>query len=161
MKTSEFSTTPSIWPATPDDLPAIHALVEASGLPLEGLDEHLASTVVARLSPSTAVESTRQDPVAATATLEVYGDAALLRSVAVDERMRGRGLGHVITRAALDLARERGVRNVYLLTETAGDFFPRFGFEKILRADVPEQVVQSVEFTTLCPVSSLVMVKRI
>ncbi len=161
MKTREANTTISVGTANPDDLPAVHALVQGGGLPLEGLDEHITETIVSRLAPGAAGESTGRDSIVATATLELYGDAALLRSVAVDEGMRGRGLGHAITRAALDLARERGVRDVYLLTETAGDFFPRFGFEKTTRAGVPESVLQSIEFTTLCPESSLVMVKRV
>jgi len=98
------------------------------------------------------------DEIVGCSALEVYGDFALLRSVAVDEYHRGDGLGRDLTRAALDLARQRGVSEIYLLTETAGEFFPRFGFKPTSRADVPATVQESVEFTSACPVSALVTV---
>ena len=92
------------------------------------------------------------------AALEVYGGAALLRSVAVEPAHRGCGLGIALTRAALDLAREQGVREVYLLTETAADFFARLGFSRIPRAQAEPAVGRSLEFTTVCPASAVCMV---
>ena len=138
---------PDITPARPADLPAILDLLTASKLPRAGIEDHLASTLLARVDSG----------VVGTAALELYGSAALLRSVAVATRFRGRGLGAALTVAALDLARRRGVRTVYLLTETAGRFFPRFGFRPITRADVDVAVRGSTEFTTACPASALVM----
>jgi amino-acid N-acetyltransferase len=140
---------PDITPAAPADLPAILDLLDASNLPRAGLDEHVGSTLVAR-------ENGR---IVGSAALELYGPAALLRSVAVAPPLRGRGLGATLTAAALDLARRRGARTVYLLTETAAQFFPRFGFRLITRADVEPAVMQSQEFTTACPKGALVMRK--
>jgi N-acetylglutamate synthase-like GNAT family acetyltransferase len=57
------------------------------------------------------------DDVVGSVALELYGDAALLPSVAVAPEQRGRGLGQKLTQSALGLARQRGVRQVYLLTE--------------------------------------------
>jgi amino-acid N-acetyltransferase len=91
------------------------------------------------------------------AALELYEDGALLRSVAVDAAHRGTGLGSELTRAALRLAEEHGIRVVYLLTTTAERFFPRFGFEMIDHADVPDSVMRSAEFTHACPSSAIVM----
>ena len=142
---------PDISPATPADLPAILALLAASKLPRADIEAHVASTLVARQEPG----------VVGTAALELYGGAALLRSVAVATERRGQGLGAALTVAALDLARRRGVRTVYLLTETAGQFFPRFGFTAITRAQVEPAVLESPEFTTACPKSALVMVKQL
>jgi len=51
--------------------------------------------------------------------------------------------------------------NLYLLTTTAADFFPRCGFRRIARADVAPAVQQSVEFTTACPSSALVMARQL
>ena len=48
-----------------------------------------------------------------------------------------------------------------LLTTTAEKFFPRFGFEQIAREDVPPSVQASVEFTSACPTSAIVMRKRL
>lgn len=92
------------------------------------------------------------------AALESYGAAALLRSVAVDARLHGAGFGQRLTRGALDLARERSIATVYLLTETASDFFTRFGFHEIGRPAVDPAVQQSVEFTSACPASAQVLV---
>lgn len=95
------------------------------------------------------------------AALELYGDAALLRSLAVTPSQRGHGLGQRLTQVALDLARQCGVSAVYLLTETAADFFPRFGFQPIPRDAVPPSVQLSIEFTEACPVSAQVMALRL
>ncbi len=133
--------------ANPEDWPPIEALLGRVELPLDGLREHLETTLVAA----------QDGQIIGCAALEVYGTSALLRSVAVDKSHQGYGLGHDLTRAALNMAQQRGVRGVYLLTETAGEFFPRFGFKPIRRADVPAAVQQSVEFTSACPVSALVM----
>jgi len=46
------------------------------------------------------------------------------------------------------------VATVYLLTETAAGFFPRFGFQPIQRAEVAPAVQQSIEFTSACPASA-------
>jgi amino-acid N-acetyltransferase len=53
------------------------------------------------------------------------------------------------------------VVTVYLLTETAGAFFPKLGFRPIARADVAPAVLRSAEFTTACPRSALVMVRSL
>jgi amino-acid N-acetyltransferase len=87
----------------------------------------------------------------------VYPSGVLLRSVAVDDAWRGRGIGHQLTSAGLDLARNLGAETAYLLTTTAGDFFPQFGFARVERADVPDDVKQSIEFTSACPASALAM----
>ena len=142
---------PDITPAAPADLPAIVELLAASKLPRASIEDYVASTLVARDDAN----------VVGTAALELYGSAALLRSVAVATQLRGQGLGAALTVAALDLARRRGIRTVYLLTETAGGFFPKFGFTAITRAQVEPVVLQSPEFTTACPKSALVMVKQL
>jgi amino-acid N-acetyltransferase len=97
------------------------------------------------------------EAIVGSAALELYGEAALLRSVAVAEGLRGQGLGRELTMAALGLARARGVRWVYLLTNTAEGYFPSFGFAPITRAEVEPAVQASAEFTGACPASAAVM----
>jgi amino-acid N-acetyltransferase len=140
-----------IEPATTADLPAILALLDRSGLPPDGLSDYLVTTLVARAGGA----------VVGSAALEVYGPSALLRSVAVDAAWRGQGLGQQLTQAALAEAAQHGITTVYLLTETAGGFFPRFGFRPIDRAAVGPAVQQSVEFTTACPASAQAMMATI
>ena len=74
---------------------------------------------------------------------------------------QGRGHGARLTQAALGLASARGVDTIYLLTETAAGFFPRFGFEPVQRAAVRPEVLQSVEFISACPETATVMTLRI
>ena len=136
-----------IRPATADDVPQIRALLEQHHLPLLGLEAHVATTLVAQ----------RNARVVGCAAVEVYGASGLLRSVAVDEPRRGAGLGHQLTQAALDLARARGLSQLYLLTTTAAEFFPRFGFRVVARSEVDPAVRQSLEFTTACPASAVAM----
>ena len=93
------------------------------------------------------------------AGLERYGAAGLLRSVAVDPGARGLGIGARLTAYVLDTATRAGIRRVYLLTETAPDFFVRFGFRRIGREEVDPAVRQSAEFAELCPVSAQAMVR--
>jgi amino-acid N-acetyltransferase len=135
--------------ATDRDLPEIRLLLERLNLPLAGVDEHLRTMLVAR----------EDGQIVGTAALELYAEGALLRSVAVDSGRQGRQLGHRLTEAALRLAAARGAGTVFLLTTTAERFFPRFGFERITRDEVPVSVRASVEFQSACPASAIVMRK--
>src|SRR6188768_2676826 len=98
-----------IAPASSTDLDAIVALLVASKLPTEGLAAHLANALVVRDGMT----------VVGVAALELYPGGALLRSVAIDGAVRGRGLGQRLVEAALARARQAGVAAVFLLTETA------------------------------------------
>lgn len=133
--------------ASTADLEALHRLLEEHHLPTAGLRDHLAHALVAR----------ERGVIVGSAALEIYRDGALLRSVAVRQRLQRTGLGGRLTRAALDLASERRVHAVYLLTTTAERYFPKFGFERITREDVPDGVKTSVEFTAACPSTAVVM----
>jgi len=112
--------------AGPADLKGILGLLEAAGLPGEGVEEHLARFLVAE----------EDGRLLATAGLEMGEACALLRSVAVEPSARGTGLGIEIVRQALRFARSAGAREVYLLTESADSFFLRFGFGPALRAEI-------------------------
>jgi amino-acid N-acetyltransferase len=138
--------------ATPADHAAIEALLIATGLPLDGADEAFRHGVVGR---------DERGEVVAAAAVEPYGDAALLRSVVVSAERRGRGDGAAIVAAAEALAREDGAERVFLLTETAQDWFPRLGYQALDRGAVPPAVRQSVEFTTACADTAVAMVKTL
>ena len=137
--------------ATPADRDALLALMERAHLPTDGLAAHLDAAVVARDG----------DRVVGSAAIELYADGGLLRSVAVDADCRGTGLGARLTAAAIDEAERRQLPALYLLTTTAEDFFPRFGFERITRDEVPVSVQDSIEFRGACPASAVVMFKRL
>jgi amino-acid N-acetyltransferase len=138
---------PKIERATVDDGPAILRLLSTNELPREGLLDHIDTALVARDGSA----------IVGCAALEIYPDGALLRSVAVDLAARGRGVGSQLTASALDLASSLSMPAVYLLTTTAEGFFPKFGFERITREDVPASVRNSVEFRSACPSTAIVM----
>jgi amino-acid N-acetyltransferase len=133
------------------DLPEVRSLLQRLSLPLDGVDEHVKTMLVAR----------EDGHIVGTAALELYEDGALLRSVAVDPRQQGKRLGHELTEAALRLAAAHSADTVFLLTTTAERFFPKFGFEPIARDDVPPSVQTSVEFRSACPASAIVMRKHL
>lgn|SRR5262245_11727156 len=135
--------------ARPDDVDDLLRLLQQNRLPIDGLRDHVATAIVAR----------QNGQLVGSAALELYRDGALLRSVAVARHLQRRGLGHQLVDAALRLAEDLGAPAVYLLTTTAERFFPRFGFERIARTDVPPSIQTSVEFTAACPSSATVMRK--
>ena len=137
--------------ATGADARAMLALMERAHLPTDGLASHLDAAFVARDG----------DRVVGSAAIELYADGGLLRSVAVDTECRGTGLGGRLTAAAIDEAQRRQLPALYLLTTTAEEFFPRFGFERITRDEVPASVQDSIEFRGACPASAVVMRKRL
>jgi amino-acid N-acetyltransferase len=139
----------AVEPARAADLEAVLSLLRDNALPADGLSDHLATTLVVRDG----------DRIVGSAALEVYGDGALLRSVAVAPHLQRSGLGRTLTDAAIDLARRRRLPALFLLTTTADGYFPRFGFERIERSQVPAAVRTSVEFTSACPASAIVMRK--
>jgi amino-acid N-acetyltransferase len=67
-------------------------------------------------------------------------------------------VGTTITEYLLKEAKEKKLKAIYLLTETAKGFFEKKGFKEIKREDVPSEVKASSEFSSVCPVSATVMV---
>lgn len=63
--------------------------------------------------------------------LEHGQDASLLRSAAVLPEFRSSGVGRALTLHALEQARLRGDRAVYLFSTDAGAYWQRFGFVEI------------------------------
>ncbi len=143
----DSNSVPQITLAERGDLTVVRALLRESSLPVEGLEALIGSLLVARVGSR----------VVGCAALEDYPPATLLRSVAVSADGRGLGLGGRLAQAALEMARERGLRRVFLLTETAEQFFLRFGFRVVDRSHVDEAVRGSREFAALCPATAVAM----
>jgi amino-acid N-acetyltransferase len=135
--------------ASSTDHIAVVGLLEDAGLPVAGVLPMLPDFYVVELDGR----------VVGAVGLEIYGRDALLRSAVVERVARNSGLGVALVERILDHARERDMRAIYLLTTTADQYFPRFGFERITREDVPDDVKVSVEFREACPASAVVMRK--
>lgn len=140
-----------IEPARAADLPAILELLRNQKLPVDGLSDHMPTTLVAR----------KDGQIVGSIAVEMYADGGLLRSAAVATSLQGQGVGRSLTDAAFALARQRGLSTLYLLTTTADRYFPKFGFEQIDRHEVPPSVQQSIEFASACPSSAVVMRGRL
>jgi N-acetylglutamate synthase-like GNAT family acetyltransferase len=140
-----------IEPARAEDVARVKELLRERRLPLDGLDDHVDTLLVARDDAS----------VVGSVALELYDGGALLRSLAVAPAVQRQGVGRLLTESIVRLARERGIRDLFLLTTTASDYFPRFGFERVSREDVPESVRESIEFKSACPASAIAMRARL
>jgi len=121
-------------------------------LPTAGVESCLENFVIA---------SDKDGVMVGVAGFELCGHSCLIRSVAVDDRLRRQGLGRSLVNAVLRNAKAKGVQKAYLLTETAAPFFERLGFRPINRNIVHKAVKASTEFTELCPESATAMFKQI
>ena len=128
----------SMRPAHREDMAAVRRVLEITGLEEPARDDQQGSFFVLR----------NEDGVVGGVSLEVLGDDAILRALAVDPKFRGAGYGWMLADTAVNQARWRGVRRIYLLTETASDFFAaKFGFRVVDRSTLSRQVAASEVFT--------------
>lgn len=101
------------------------------------------------------------DEIIGTAGLEIYGDYGLLRSVAVRPDARNKGVAGELLKQIETLAAVKHLKEIYLLTETAPDYFRQKNYKQISRAEVPAEVQLSSEFSYACPQSAIVMKKTL
>ncbi len=125
--------------ARPDDLAAIDALIMAEHLPAFRTGEFLDTFWVLE----------REGRLAGCVGLEVYGEAALLRSVITSPELRGRGYGDVLVRKAFEEAQERGVKRLYLFTMDKAPFFARHGFERCTMDDFEPAARECSQYSIL------------
>jgi amino-acid N-acetyltransferase len=97
--------------------------------------------------------------VTGVAGLELYGNYGLLRSVAVDKNQRGKGIAAELLSRIEAVAVNKGLEGIYLLTETAAEYFNNKGYEHIARMDIPEEIKESSQFRHVCPESAIAMKK--
>jgi len=93
--------------------------------------------------------------------LEIMGSVALLRSVAVKPDVRGKGIGKELVAQIEQVAKHSGIKALYLLTKTAANFFQTIGHQRIERNNFAESLKRTAQFTGLCPVSAVCMIKEI
>lgn len=141
---------PHVDAGTALDRVAMATLLSAAGLPVAGLDAASELFVVRE-----------GERLVGCAAIELHADGGLLRSVTVVPAVRGTGIAAALVAAAIARAEALEVPALFLLTTTAERYFPRFGFEAIDRTVVPAGVRGSVEFTSACPATAVVMRKRL
>jgi amino-acid N-acetyltransferase len=140
-----------VGPAFAEDLIAIRALLERSGLPTSDLQSARPEFAVIRESGQ----------VIAAGALQRFGSSALVRSVIVAPDHRGTGLGQAIVSELERLASAAQISRLVLLTQTAADFFAHRGYRVIERSSAPKDMQGSEEFRSLCPSSATCMAKSL
>ncbi len=95
------------------------------------------------------------------AGLEIYGNDALLRSVAIAPSFRSQGLGRQLTQDRLRWAVEHGVSVIYLLTTDASSYWRRHGFSEIHRDEAPLSIRSTSQWSGGCSVSAIAMKKQV
>lgn len=133
----------------PGDEPHVRALLADSALPVDDLDQSTVHFLVAVDDLGTM----------GTIGLETFGEVGLLRSLAVRPDARGGGVGGQLVEALEADARQNGLSQLVLLTQTASAFFSSRGYAVIARESAPAAVHRSAEFRSLCPASATCMTK--
>jgi len=137
--------------ATESDGPQIRELLASNDLPIEDLSEthwHNGAWtwfIVARVD----------DKVVGAGALEPVGSHYLLRSVVVASSAQRQGLGESIVNELVRVGQRAD--GVYLLTETAADYFAERGFHRVERNSVPAAIAGTAQFSALCPDSAITM----
>ncbi len=138
-----------------EDVEKIAELLKKCNLPSEDFSGHLKDFMVAVV----------EREIIATAGLQIpkSGEAGLLRSVAVAKQYRKRGIATKLYKKIYAHARLRGVKEFFLLTDTAGavNFFASLGFSKIGREDAAVNIRATEQFKTHCPLAAVCMTKDI
>ncbi|MFX1368039.1 MAG: arsenic resistance N-acetyltransferase ArsN2 [Promethearchaeota archaeon] len=137
--------------ASTEDIHSVVVLLQDVELPPDGIEPHIENFLIIR-SPHAV---TGPQLLVGCIGLELYNDAALLRSFAIHPDFQKRGLGERLYLEVIEKARHSGIKNIYLLTDTAEEYFRKRGFEEIDRENVPASVRESIEFTTLCPAATV------
>ena len=93
--------------------------------------------------------------------VETYEDSGLLRSLAVTEEFRGKGIGKKLVEEAESWAKSNNLKCLYLLTTTASGFFPKLGWTIAERSAAPDSIKNSSEFASVCPSTAVFMSKNL
>jgi amino-acid N-acetyltransferase len=128
---------PTIRKARLDDVPLIHNLI---------MEASKKAAVIPR-SQAELYETLRDffvcdegnGPVGCCALHITWQDLAEVKSLAVREEFRGKGIARALVNACLEEGRVFGVARIFALTAVA-DFFLKIGFVKIPKEELPQKV---------------------
>lgn len=140
----------NIAPLTQNNFSSALHLLKKNNLPTEDISEVTKLFVLED-----------EQRVVGTIALEHSGTEALLRSLSVDQEKRNNGYGKALVDFIEDHAKYQGVKDLYLLTTTADQFFTKHGYTVVDRSTVPEFIQSTSEFSSVCPSSAIVMKKKL
>lgn len=137
--------------AKPADEAVIKSLLAECSLPHEDIRGHLRHFIVFGSKGN----------IVGVVGLEVLGSVGLLRSLAVKESHRRKGLGKTLCEKMEGYAASQGIKTLYLLTRNAEGFFKKMGYREVERTAAPGPIQKTKEFSTLCPETAACLVKEI
>jgi amino-acid N-acetyltransferase len=140
-----------IEPQRASDRPGVRELLRQSGLPVDDVDTSPVDFLVMR----------EAGQVVGVAGLQNAGGAGLLRSLAVLPALHGQGRGGALVAAVERLAEQRGIDDLYLLTDSVPGFFALHDYLRVSRASVPLAIQGTAQFASLCPSTAVCMHKRL
>ena len=133
------------------DLKQIKELLKMSRLPSKDCEEHIKNFIVTE----------EKNKIVGIGGLEIYGPLGLVRSIVVKADYQNRGVAREIYQLIESMAIRSGVKELYLLTENAAEYFKKLGFSAQLRAKTPPPIRETRQFKELCPSSATVMFHEI
>lgn len=135
--TSKLATSIQIRRARIADVPAIHDLIQFWSKRTPVLPKTLGFVYENVREFMVAYDG---DQLVGAAALHVdWSDLAEVRSVVVDDKRRGQGIGQALVHALIEEAAELGLERVFCLTDQPG-WFANLGFNPVDKADLPHKV---------------------
>lgn len=125
------------------DFAAIRELLLTNNLPVVGVEEHIEEFMIAEQTDLVGVMGALQE-----------NKKGLIRSFAVAASLRKNGVGLALLQSMKERLKQQGVKDVYLLTETARDYFKKRGFTEIIREEMPQTLLKESGLDQACPCSS-------
>ena len=96
------------------------------------------SEIYDQIRDFTVAEGPRRSLIGVCALHVIWDDLAEIRSLAVDPKIRRRGIGRSLVEHCLEEARSLQIPKVFALTYQA-EFFRRIGFERVDKAELPHK----------------------
>lgn len=141
----------SLKSGTREDLGRIICFLENAGLGTAGINKESAEHFLI---------ADDEGGIKACLGIELYGDAGLLRSLALSDGLGGRKL-FLLFEQMLLLSKEKGLKAVYLATNkrSAIPFFEMAGFTMIVKSELPGAFFRSEHVMDILNVENSVFLK--
>jgi amino-acid N-acetyltransferase len=135
--------------ATERDTADIRSLLESQKLPTETVGTTMTEFYLA-------VEN---EAIVGVAGFEYYNEDVLLRSVAVPTSLQNKQFGSQMVDWMISLAKQKNVKRIVLLTETASKFFAKKGFIAVDRSSIKNQLMKKSSQLGSCCCSLAICMK--
>ncbi len=129
------------------DLQKIQDLLKRNNLPYQDLQS----------SKVEFITKESQDQLIGCIGIEQYDADGLLRSLAVADSHKGKGIGKELVDELCSASKKNRIQHLHLLTTTADRYFERYGFTVAERHAAPNAILNTKEFSEICPSSSVYM----